>query len=1400
MRGKRFISSILSMAMVFTLNAGMSFAEETPAPVTEEPVVEEQMTDVPEETPAVEEESVSEEVPVIEEQPIEQEPEVEQQEEKQDENEYPAQTFTGTTPDGKISVEVRAGEGALPKDVSMRVENVNTDAIKGLVESVIDGQADTMSAVNVIFTDVDGHEVEPLAEIIVNIKMAGVEASDTYQLVHIDQANNPEKIADEKIVSISNTEATFASDVFSVYVVVGGESTDSDARLTVKFYRDSATEIATMYAKNSDTLAELETILYDPGIGGDVPSGKVFKGWSIGVADYDASTTSYTIEQVRQYVEGLTIKEGDELKLYAMFLNSYTVTYVDEKGVVIGGSSVLGVEAELPYTVDQSYTPADNVHDFQGWIPSSSTKSNIVSPVQDSYENKTQITIKGDVLFDVKAPQGNWLVFHENGGTYRAPIFVVDGDNVPSQPAAPQRAGYTFGGWYTDEAFTNEFTGWNAPLSEKTDIYAKWDLNDSANYSVIIWLERIDATEGYDYEDTIRLSGTPETTITSVKGDSGDESVQIDGSSYSYEGFSLDRYDTNVVIDPAGGTVLNVYFKRNTYTLSFERYYRGSWTEIDAITAKYEENIADEWPIVDRISSRVYDQGERWDPQTNPFGWDEVMVFLDVMPSSDVTFRLDEADRTTLTMNLYVEALPNETGTTVDGPNVIYNYSTETENRSWAGKKFVLYKSVNADYTGFTIEDFVELSGFERIGADHARGNRSPRYYGMSNNTVNFYYSRNTNVINFMDGTYFRSASGGDIPLSVTDRGQLDVSDPILYDNDVSSYNKGGADYYAPTYPEYTFAGWYIDKDCTQPYTFSKMPKGGITVYAKWMINQYRVFLHPNAGTDPTLDWGTEPTMSFRVSSGDKISTLTGTRAQYEMVGWYSNEGLTDVFDGDLVVINDSTATTPYDGATEYSDTYDKYGNLIEPKEYKDADRFWITKRVDLYLKWRAKLPGADGINVVYDPNGGSGEPTDERLYQDSTLAIAQPAVETAPDKKLFEYWVVQKWNGSSYEDTDVTVYPGNTFEVLKANAKDVDNGDGTHTYTVQLKAVYRDTGEETPTHINWYGNGGTTSDGKTVIEHTGLKINEAIDIEGADTFKKEGYRFVGWERVEEKGSPTGTTDNLFLKYDYQQKKFFAKDSSGNFTVEATQVAADERLPYHDLYAVWESVIYVWHSSTAVKEEIAMSDLEKAGYKLDIISKVNTADYYYGGWYTKYNGDETKPYNAFAGDRAGEWKYAEASAVDGSAITIDPATDAGKTYYLKEVPKAYLSNYSEMIYKLDGEKIVNLFQMSAVDDLNYTETGFVVKKAENKATVVRTFTFKQHSGKTTMRRADLIFSGVSNPSYLTYLDMGKLGLVTENSSFTVTPYWKTKDGKTITGKTRSIELNDLTITNFKKQD
>lgn len=431
------------------------------------------------------------------------------------------------------------------------------------------------------------------------------------------------------------------------------------------------------------------------------------------------------------------------------------------------------------------------------------------------------------------------------------------------------------------------------------------------------------------------------------------------------------------------------------------------------------------------------------------------------------------------------------------------------------------------------------------------------------------------------------------------------------------------------------------------------MPAGGITVYAKWVQTQYRVFLHPNVPSGDPLAWGdSQQTASFRVDWGKKVAegvTIDGERPGYDLIGWYFDEACTIPFNFDAYILNDDTVTEQYDTTDDgvYNPTanteLDKYGDVISGQEGvnkdKDNNRFWITRQLHLYAKWRSVLDGAEGIYVIYDANGGTNPPKDPLTYYlDKAQATAQAASTppyNAENPQQFLYWVVQRWDEAQnkYVDTDVKVYPGDTFEVLKDNARVQPITDGTATedvyniYTVQVRAEYGDLEAPTPTHIDWYPNY-VVGDAEHNPEsrNLDLEINQAVGI--YTPHDRAGYKFVGWARVttERSGSSTAegetipkaniltltdTDPDFYLKY--TDGKYYIKDTSGEWTKEVTEVAADEYTPYHDMYAVWEPQKYTVTINKIVTEGGLDSDYTKQFQIGWTYGDTNSRDYFVHG-------------------------------------------------------------------------------------------------------------------------------------------------------------------------------------------
>ena len=490
-------------------------------------------------------------------------------------------------------------------------------------------------------------------------------------------------------------------------------------------------------------------------------------------------------------------------------------------------------------------------------------------------------------------------------------------------------------------------------------------------------------------------------------------------------------------------------------------------------------------------------------------------------------------------------------------------------------------------YTGF---DYVTRLGQNNTGTVWQGGHWTTTEGRTTLYHLNYLYNRQEYKITYFDGNY---VDGNGNTIQNRSEHKLHESALIGQGAVIADEYKN----YKPALPEsekgYIFKGWYTDEGCTVPYPFTTMPVDGITVFAKWQQIQYRVFLHSMVPTsDTTLNWGSaNQKMNFRISYGGKISAPFGTRTGYEFSGWYTNPQYNGVFNAENYVLNEQTVSTPYDKATHLTDPhtiYDGYGSGTN----EDDDRDWITKEFNLYAKWSKILIGATGIGIRYDEGEGSNPPSDTNLYVDQAKAVAQSA-STAPDGKVFAYWVVQKWNGSAYEDTDTHVYPGAQFTVNADDAKVTPHTDDPtkNDYVVQLRAEYVDPIGPPMTHIWWFMNDGS----EAFRKDDPIQVNKSVAIEGAQT--RSGYRFIGWAKVEQTGDTPETTTNAGPYLFYGDDGAFHLGSKTGTTV--SKVAADERTPYENMYAVWVPELKIKITGNTGTKEYSGQEQSVTGYKVE---------------------------------------------------------------------------------------------------------------------------------------------------------------------------------------------------------
>ena len=1182
----------------------------------------------------------------------------------------------------------------------------------------------------------------------------------------------------------------------------------------MNFYgKDTTNPIATFYVKTADLSNDeaLSQIVYDPGAG-ELDPGEIFKGWSISSkgtddgSDYNTGTEPKNIEDIRAFLKTLTIAEGDVYNIYAMIFKAYNVQFKDEDLAVIHGETLINKSGEaVTYKINTDYTPKTEDQQFQGWY-ATTTATEAITPVQETYQVGDTVSIAGDVIFTPNAPKGNWLVFDsnlgsdtENKASYTPPQFIKTGE-TGTEPTAPTRVGYTFGGWYTDAACTTRFN-FSTVITTRTPVYAKWTAEATASYTVIIWKQSVNL-DGYDFAEAFSLNGTPNTTVSTISG-SGDTATitgRPGGSTVKYTGFEFGNVDQNVTIKANGTSVVNVYFNRKQYTLTFQIYSNWRWNTVKTITAYYEQDISSNFPIAG-TNGTSYD-GYVWYAQNSSvYGGGDISVpYIDVMREENTIFRGDRMGTyDTRHYRYYTEVLPGD------------NYDVQFD-----GKYFELHADVGIDCgrEGFDAtyeEDFSTMDAFSRYKSDPSL---SPgETVTVPRTGFNFYYTRNKYPITYQDGIY---VNGDGVATDQTSRGTLKTmpeSDYVYYQASLSNYEN----YFTPTFAGYVFAGWYLDESCTHPVDWnSTMPKGGLKVYAKWVAVQYRVFLHANVdSSDTSLDWGGQ-SMCFRINEDEKIANgnkIVGTRDEYELVGWYIDAAFTTPYNFDAYTINSGLSyLTAYD-QTEPTEL-DKYS---KPTSTTNADaaanRVWIQKKLDLYAKWRSTMKGARGIQIIYDAVDGTNSANNEQLYTDplyhldTANAIAAAAATPTDTNLNFVHWIVQKWDGTDWVNTSVIVSPGDSFEVLKSNAKKIANPDwdgksenDQYLYTIKVIAEYGPKDVPTPTHITWYDNFTENPvENTNYLTDNNLKINEAVNIEPADRFERPGYKFLGWARVDttnSQGTPIDgytlspqplTADDLYLIYN---------DETGEFTTEdgtvVTQVAADENYPYHDLYAVWErEYFYIFHSSTGDLEAVPMPLSEKD--TVDLTNHVEKGSLY-GGYYSGYGAysvtdnnkkdakaAETLKINVTNKTYDGKslkygsvryWTKTEAHTASGMSLT--PITD--EVYYLKEVPSLYLGTNAKWTYDTAKKnEIQNIYLLSVIDDAYYTEAGFVVTTVDEKGKIVSQFRYSKDKsdGTVTTIKADNL---IGRRGYLAVVE-GKAYISDLNSGNTVIvePYWKTLD-------------------------
>lgn len=286
--------------------------------------------------------------------------------------------------------------------------------------------------------------------------------------------------------------------------------------ITYEFY-NGENKVDEQIIKTGDTLLEPEL---------KAQEGKRLTGWY--------TENDVLFDGFGEYTD--TITTNSTVKLYAKFEDVYYVYFKDTTGRIVAtkegksGDEISVDDVNFSVGSDESIT---------GWYKD----AEYTEKVEASF-----ILADEDVTLYAKVEQGHWIEFNSNGGSYVEPLFVRKGEHCAA-PTAPTKPGYDFAGWYDGNT---EFS-FGGTLDSNKDLTAHWTEKKDVQYTVIHWLENADV-DGYSYKESETKTGA-----------AGSETA---ARTKTYTGFTAQTI-TQQTINGDGSTIVNVYYKRNVYTITF---------------------------------------------------------------------------------------------------------------------------------------------------------------------------------------------------------------------------------------------------------------------------------------------------------------------------------------------------------------------------------------------------------------------------------------------------------------------------------------------------------------------------------------------------------------------------------------------------------------------------------------------------------------------------------------------------------------------------------------------------------------------------------------------------------------------------------------------------------------
>ena len=1192
--------------------------------------------------------------------------------------EYPAFDMSATA--GNVTVHVTAAEGVLPNGAQLIVKRVTRKAILNAVEETVtekDKEVDSAIALDITIVNADGIEIQPNG--IVNVSFENVAVGgEEVNVYHVtDDASTVTEVA-------TNTQS-FDANHFSIYVITG----EKKVELTTFNFVANEQNVSTQIVKTGDTLITPTA----PDI-----AGKAFVEWQENGSKFDG----FGVQTITK-TETRTITAKYEDALYVYFYNPE-------------GTKIMRTEKVADHK-DHNYShvsyDVDATHKLVGWAADQNGTTNIANSIAVP-EGSTSVNVYAIIK------EGYWVTFDSDGGSAIDSQFVFDKISLNDQ-TTPTKPGYTFDGWYNGTEKVENGTQITKPITLK----AHWKAT-KVSYTVIHWWENAD-DNGYSFHESETKKG-----LTGSETEAVEKSYTVDGKNIFGESVKDKVFTASTIsqktIKGDGSTIVNVYYKRKTYTMHFKKK-KSSSEDLSTITKKWGQSISkDEWP--------AYDGNSNWQIREESYWYSaRYIAFTSTMSMNDSTL-WSTGGKNTYTAYYYVQKI---TGNGYD--------LHHTDEIKGSGRLTIGHEDCYA-ISGFT---------FEYCNPD----------VGESYNGAKFYYKRNSYNLKFINN------------------GKQEKTVSKKYEQSIKDAS------YTPTRPSslpeyYVFDGWYENELCEgEAYNFTgkKMPAQNVTLYAKWTASDVKLTYNLN-NPEGALVKKTEDVAAGTVAS--TVLPSIPTINEYSFAGWYYADGngniTSEVFNTNNTITKDTSIVgkwlykgelrVVYDPGTEKDVTvptddrvyaggarvtvagnatttsgkkflgWELNGNVYKPGQSFEVNKDIANKDNQIILT--ATWGNAEtSTTLTYDPGNGIGtvktvnvmnnEAVEIKAHNSDVLAFTAPVAEGK--EYYFAGWADSTTGNATYADGQTINIDANGENVLyavwveKTEITLVANS-GTRTYngaeqsiegfestTMNGYTVSGLTAVTKGTNVGEYTN--TVFDGTAKVEKDGVDVTDkvvvktragklvitpkSINTQEITVTKPADSKYDGNEH---KNKPTVKDGEKVLVEDTDYTLSYSEDviNVGTVTVTITGKGNYSQVTTVDYQITPRTVKLTSGSDSKTYDG---TPLTKHEVKEDGFVKDDGATYEFTGSQTNVGtSDNTFDYALKDGTLASNYIIT----TEAGKLTVNPVTDK-VTVTIKE-------HSAEHVY--DGtEKTVTGYDVKSISNKHYTKDDFTFSgTAEAKGTNV----------------------------------------------------------------------------------